>query len=206
MLPSSVLRLLIGSPGKALLSLSFRARARARDRREENHGYENYRTRRRRMSRQNGTCPWEQTADAFMRFKSPKRGPFPRLCIIHRYLAAPECFMRSLLSVPSFPARSFSSGSSLLPPPCLPAPLSGPSFRRVSLPACAAPHERDDQEVALYMARAFSCGHRLLAFSVRWKSPVNGTARVLFISAYIMRHYVRHVRNAGRNALRKATF
>lgn len=44
------------------------------------------------MSWQNGTCPREQTADAFMRFKSPKRSissamhysPIPRL---------PECFI-----------------------------------------------------------------------------------------------------------------
>jgi hypothetical protein len=34
-------------------------------------------------------------------------GPFPRLCIIHRYLAAPECFMCSLFFSAAPSSRSF---------------------------------------------------------------------------------------------------
>lgn len=55
-------------------------------------------------TRQNGTCPWEQTGDAFMRFKSPKRS----ISSVMHYSPVPRGTLNVLCARSSSPSsRSF---------------------------------------------------------------------------------------------------
>lgn len=122
-------------------------------------------------------------------------GPFSRLCIIHRYLAAPWMFYALALftSVPSFQPPL------ILFPPLLSLPdlATRPSVPDVSFRFPGGP--REDGETR--ETRSDFCCHSLVIAHVRDRAvyyhfpynenlSVNSAAHVFLIFAYIMEYYV----------------
>lgn len=143
---------------------------------------------RRRMSWQNGTCPWEQTGDAFMRFKSPKRS----ISLVMHYSPVPRGTL-NVLCARSSPSRYSSPSSHSFFFFYFTWLSSRQSSRRVSFQLSEEPRAKiatTKVQHALFVIWYPRSLRFIIIIYHTIEILVNNTNAVSLILAYIMGHYV----------------